>query len=99
MINGDALKGKGNIGCRGENGISTSREGGKSSDWANPQAIPIKNGLTSKGAPVRRPIVALKLAGVTGGRAAAVNLIGLALLALMVISLAASLKSAVKPDR
>jgi MFS family permease len=45
------------------------------------------------------PIVVLSLAGVAGGRAAAVHLIGLALLALMVISLAASLKSARKPER
>jgi MFS family permease len=45
------------------------------------------------------PIVVLALAGVAGGRAPAVHLIGLALLALMVISLAASLKSARKPER
>jgi MFS family permease len=45
------------------------------------------------------PIVVLAIAGVAGGRAAAVHFIGLALLALMVISLAASLKSARKPER
>jgi MFS family permease len=45
------------------------------------------------------PLVVLWLAGIAGGRAAAAHLIGLGLLALMVISLAASLKSARKPER
>jgi MFS family permease len=45
------------------------------------------------------PIVVLSLAGIAGGRAAAVHLIGLGLLALTGISLAASLKSARKPER
>jgi MFS family permease len=45
------------------------------------------------------PIVVLSLAGITGGRAAAVHLIGLWLLALTGIALAASLKSARKPER
>jgi MFS family permease len=45
------------------------------------------------------PIVVLKLAGVAGGRAGATHLIGLGLLALTGISLAASLKSARKPER
>jgi MFS family permease len=44
------------------------------------------------------PLVVLALAGGAGGLAAAVHLIGLALMALMVISLAASLKSARKPE-
>jgi MFS family permease len=45
------------------------------------------------------PIVVLSLAGIAGGRPAAVHIIGLALLAMMGISLAASLKSASKPER
>jgi MFS family permease len=45
------------------------------------------------------PLVVLAIAGIAGGRAAAVHLIGLGLLALMGISLAASLKSARKPER
>jgi MFS family permease len=45
------------------------------------------------------PIVVLSLAGIVGGRATAVHIIGLALLAMMGISLAASLKSARKPER
>jgi hypothetical protein len=45
------------------------------------------------------PIVVLSLAGIAGGRAAAVHLIGLGLLALTGITLAASLKSARKPER
>jgi len=45
------------------------------------------------------PIVVLSLAGIAGGRAAAVHLIGLGLLALTGIALAASLKSARKPER
>jgi MFS family permease len=45
------------------------------------------------------PIVVLSLARVIGGRAAAVHLIGLALLVLTGITLAASLKSARKPER
>jgi MFS family permease len=45
------------------------------------------------------PIVVLALAGIAGGRPAAVHIIGLALLAMMGISLAAGLKSARKPER
>jgi MFS family permease len=45
------------------------------------------------------PLVVLAIAGIAGGRAAAVHFIGLWLLALMGISLAASLKSARKPER
>jgi hypothetical protein len=45
------------------------------------------------------PIVVLAIAGIAGGRAGAIHLIGLGLLALMGISLAASLKSARKPER
>jgi MFS family permease len=45
------------------------------------------------------PIVVLPLAGIAGGRAAAVHLIGLVLLVLTAIALAASLKSARKPER
>src|SRR5215510_8500187 len=45
------------------------------------------------------PIVVFAIAGIAGGRAAAVHLIGLGLLALTGISLAASLKSARKPER
>jgi MFS family permease len=45
------------------------------------------------------PIVVLWLAGVAGGRTAAVHIIGLGLLVLTGISLAASLKSARKPER
>jgi MFS family permease len=45
------------------------------------------------------PLVVLSLAGIAGGRPAAVHLIGLGLLAMMGISLAASLKSARKPER
>jgi predicted MFS family arabinose efflux permease len=45
------------------------------------------------------PIVVLWLAGIAGGRAAAAHLIGLGLLALTGISLAASLKSVKKPER
>jgi len=44
------------------------------------------------------PVVVLWLAGIAGGRAAAAHLIGLALLALTGISLAASLKSVRKPE-
>jgi MFS family permease len=44
------------------------------------------------------PLVVLWIAGIAGGRAGAVHLIGLGLLALMVISLAASLRSARKPE-
>jgi MFS family permease len=45
------------------------------------------------------PIVVLPLAGIAGGRAAAVHLIGLALLVLTGIALAASFTSARKPER
>jgi MFS family permease len=45
------------------------------------------------------PIVVISLAGIAGGRAAAAHLIGLGLLVLMAISMAASLKSAKKPER
>jgi len=45
------------------------------------------------------PIVMLRLAGIAGGLAAAVHLIGLGLLVLTGISLVASLKSARKPGR
>jgi MFS family permease len=45
------------------------------------------------------PLVVLALAGIAGGRAGAIHLIGLGLLALMGISLAASLKSVGKPER
>src|SRR5262245_794054 len=45
------------------------------------------------------PIVVVAIAGIAGGRAGAVHLIGLGLLALTGISLAASLKSARKPER
>jgi MFS family permease len=45
------------------------------------------------------PIFVISLAGIAGGRAAAVHLIGLGLLVLTGISLAASLKSARKPER
>jgi MFS family permease len=45
------------------------------------------------------PIVVLWLAGIAGGRAAAAHIIGLGLLAMMVISLVPSLKSARKPER
>jgi MFS family permease len=45
------------------------------------------------------PLVVLWIAKIAGGRAGAVHIIGLGLLALMVISLAASLKSARKPER
>jgi MFS family permease len=45
------------------------------------------------------PLVVLALAGIAGGRAGAVHLIGLGLMALMGVSLAASLKSARKPER
>src|SRR5262245_6755238 len=45
------------------------------------------------------PLVVLALAGIAGGRGGAVHLIGLGLLALMGISLAASLKPARKPER
>jgi MFS family permease len=45
------------------------------------------------------PLVVLAIAGIAGGRAAAVHLIGLGLLALTGIALAASLKSARKPER
>jgi MFS family permease len=44
------------------------------------------------------PIVVLSLAGIAGGRAAAAHLIGLGLLALTGISLAASLKTLRKPE-
>jgi MFS family permease len=43
------------------------------------------------------PIVVISLAGIAGGRAAAVHIIGLGLLSLTGISLAASLMSARKP--
>jgi len=45
------------------------------------------------------PIVVLWIAGIAGGRAASAHLIGLGLLALTGISLAASLKSVRKPER
>lgn len=45
------------------------------------------------------PIVMLPLTGIAGGLAAAVHLIGLGLVALTGVSLAASLKSARKPER
>jgi MFS family permease len=45
------------------------------------------------------PIVVLALAGTAGGRAGAVHIIGLGLLIMTVISLAAGLKSARKPER
>ncbi|MBO0799683.1 MAG: hypothetical protein J2P31_12755, partial [Blastocatellia bacterium] len=44
------------------------------------------------------PIVVLSLAGIAGGRAAAVHLIGLGLLVMTGITLLASLKSARKPE-